>query len=439
MLDVLSSTIDATEPVRPAPLRRNAMIAAAVETQFAGDPEYQQHLRSTSLTREQGLVDYLFAVEGEPHLPDEVFDRLRWGGVFVYVANRRDHLHQLAERFRQRGFVVHVEAKRIYERRLGIRLPIWSPRRWLMVARKVLLIRPREITERFTYHVELQPSRTSPGEWIVLKEIPSLQRVIARLRARFTDVPQNELERRALKFTDKIFPLFLTREAAILRILERHLPSRFRERVPRVLELEQDGRGYVRRLWMNWLRNGGEPISQLEFARQSAELLMALHDIAAVIHLDLRLDNMVLTPNGVGFVDFGSSVRVDENIGGNPLLNTIFGELMRTSEIQRMLTKMKQSGSVTSHVINAGHHKVDKAVDLFYLAVQINYPTANPDLRDLIHYDPQSAEAQHLKQLTDEVLRPKDPAHPTYRSAKDILHGIEAIERKLRRPSHPVR
>src|SRR5690606_10329742 len=130
--------------------------------------------------------------------------------------------------------------------------------------------------------------RTSPGEWIVLKEVPSLQRVIARLRARFTDVPQNELERRALKFTDKIFPLFLTREAAILRILERHLPSRFRERVPRVLELEQDGRGYVRRLWMNWLRNGGEPISQLEFARQSAELLMALHDIAAVIHLDLR-------------------------------------------------------------------------------------------------------------------------------------------------------
>lgn len=409
------------------------MIAAAIESHFERDPEYRQHLRSTSLTREQGLVDYLFAVENDPHLPDEIFDRLRWGGIFVYVTSRREHLHHIAERYRQRGFRVLVEADKVYERRLGLRLPIWSPRRWMLVARKVLLIRPREITERFTYHVELQQSRARPHEWIVLKEVPSLERVIARLRARFPTVAMNELERRALKFTDKIFPLFLTREAAILRILERHLPTRFRHRVPHVIDLQQDGRGYVRRLWMNWLRNGGEPISQLEFARQSTELLMALHDIATVIHLDLRLDNMVLTPDGVGFVDFGSSVRVDENIGGNPLLNTIFGELMRTSEIQRMLTRMKQSGSVTSHVINAAHHKVDKAVDLFYLAVQINYPTANPELRDLVRYDPQSAEAQYLKRLTDEILRPRNPAHPTYRSAKDVLHGIETIALQLQR------
>src|SRR5690606_12619596 len=134
---------------------------------------------------------------------------------------------------------------------------------------------------------------------------------------------------------------------------------RYRERVPRVIHMEQDHRGYVRKLWMNWLRNGGPILPQLEFARQAAELLMALHELADVIHLDLRLDNFVITEKGVGFVDFGSSVRTNENIGGNPLLATLFGELMRTSEIQRMLTSMKQSGSVTSHIINAAHHRVD--------------------------------------------------------------------------------
>jgi hypothetical protein len=134
----------------------------------------------------------------------------------------------------------------------------------------------------------------------------------------------------------------------------------------------------------------------------------------------------------VGFVDFGSAVRVGEDISGNPLLSTIFEELMRTSEIQRMLTKMKQSGTVTSQIIEAGHQKVDKAVDFFYLAVQINAPLTNPDFRGLIQFDPQSEEAKELRIFTKEILRPADAANPTVRSAKDILRGVERIERKLR-------
>ena len=112
----------------------------------------------------------------------------------------------------------------------------------------------------------------------------------------------------------------------MLKILERDLPKEFRDRVPRVLDLEQDGRGYVHRMWMTWLRQGSTaPLSQLEFSRQAAELLNVVHDTVGIIHLDLRLDNFVITPQGVCFVDFGSAVRVSENIHGNPMLSTIFG------------------------------------------------------------------------------------------------------------------
>ena len=53
---------------------------------------------------------------------------------------------------------------------------------------------------------------------------------------------------------------------------------------------------------------------------------------------------------------------------------------------------------------------------------------ARVDLAGLIDYDPQSQEARDLSKLTSEILRPKDPANPTFRSAKDILHGIERIQ-----------
>jgi hypothetical protein len=134
----------------------------------------------------------------------------------------------------------------------------------------------------------------------------------------------------------------------------------------------------------------------------------------------------------VGFVDFGSAVRADENLKESPLLNNLFEELMRTSEIQRMLLSMTRTGQVTSQAISSGLHKVDKAVDYFYLAVQINSPHSNPDLKDLILYDKQSSEAKMLSKLTEQILRPPDPANPPFRSAADILGGIEQVEKELR-------
>jgi hypothetical protein len=142
----------------------------------------------------------------------------------------------------------------------------------------------------------------------------------------------------------------------------------------------------------------------------------------------------------VGFVDFGSAVRVDENLKQSPLLSSLFEELMRTSEIQRMLFKMTRTGEVTSEAISGGLHKVDKAVDCFYLAVQISSPHANPDLKDLIRFDKGSQEAKRLSRLTEQILRPTDPAKPTFRSAADILQGIRQLsQNQLLERSAPPR
>jgi serine/threonine protein kinase len=195
--------------------------------------------------------------------------------------------------------------------------------------------------------------------------------------------------------------------------------------------MEKDIRGFVTSFKMNWLRNGGRPLSQIEFAMQAADLLQAVHDSAGIIHLDLRLDNMVITEQGVGFVDFGSAVRVNENLASNPMLGTLFEELMKTSHIQRMLYTMTKSGEVTaSHFVNKVG-KVDKGVDVFYLALQFATPHANPDLASLIHHEPNSEMAQRLAALSKTVLRPGDPNDASHQSAKDILRSLELIDRDL--------
>jgi len=105
---------------------------------------------------------------------------------------------------------------------------------------------------------------------------------------------------------------------------------------------------------------------------------------------------------------------------------------MRTSQIQRMLYKMKSSGLVTSNVISEAYQRVDKAVDLFYLAVQMNQPLNNPDFEGLVEFDLNSAEAKGLERLTHDILHPADPTSPPYRSAKDVLIGIKDLQRQLK-------
>lgn len=403
---------------------------------LARDAEFRKYgppgTPTTATIHGPGLFNYLFASEDDPHDPDPVFARLRWGGQFVYTARDPEAVAAVAERFQQRGFELTHPLAAV--RRGWMGLPWVGRKAHYFVARRVRLTLPREISERFTYSVKLVKDHPSTADYVVLKEVPSVERVSARLRHKFPDASSELIEKRARKFTEKIFPLFLTREAAMLKILERDLPPEYAGRVPRIIDLEQDSRGYVRRMWMNWLRAappGGKVLTQFDFARQATDLLGVVHDKVGIIHLDLRLDNVVITEQGVGFVDFGSAVRVGENIQGNPLLATIFDELMRTSQIQRMLERMTLNGTVTSPILNEAYGKVDKGVDLFYLAVQINSPVANPDFVGLVEMDPNSAEAKGLAEVTQDVLKPADPNNPTIKCAGDLLQSIDRLGRRL--------
>ena len=213
----------------------------------------------------------------------------------------------------------------------------------------------------------------------------------------------------------------------MLKLLERDLPDPYRARFPRLLRVERDDRGLVQQLELSWLRLGGGPLSQTDFARQALELLHVLHERAGIIHLDLRLDNLSITPRGVCFLDFGSAVRVGEDLAHNPMLAALFHEMLSTSQIQRDLRRLIRKGKITSrHFVNCSQ-KIDKAADLFYLVLQMNNPHANPDFRGLIRYHRDSEEAQQLARLSRRVFRPRSPAAADrYRTAADILTALPA-------------
>jgi len=409
------------------------LLTPVIQQVFADDREYRHYAHTPVTADPRALQDYIFATDGDDTDPASVFARLRWGGQFVFVSRSARRVAQLARQFDRDGFCLERDPASV-RRRAWPFLSLLAPRVHYFAARKVLLIRPGEFTERFTYHVELtRHHRAGDDELVVLKRVPSVESLVAKLRKKFPDTPVEAIEKRARKFTEKIFPTFLTREAAILLILQEHLPSRYAHRVPRVIDLEKDIRGFVTSLKMNWLRNGGRRLSQLEFAMQAADLLRAVHDNAGVLHLDLRLDNMVITDHGVGFVDFGSSMRVTENLSTNPMLDQLFDELMRTSHIQRMLFHMTTSGQVTAEHFCKQQGKADKGIDVFYLSLQFTTPHANPDLAGLIHYDPQSEMARQIAELSKTVLRPGDPKDTSHKSAKDILRSLELLERDINR------
>jgi len=376
------------------------------------------------------LADALFATAAMPKLPDEVFPHLRWGGVFAYLGGSEERAQRLAEQYTpDRGFIVERPVAAVHANTMGLRLPGITPKGYTFTARKTQLLQAGDFTERFTYHVELTPDQA--GGYVVTKSIPTFDDLFNRLKTKYPQVPEQDLAKRAKKLIVSVFPTFLSREAAILKILQRYLPEHHRTQVPSLLNSWTGKDGMVRKLSMNWLRVGGQPLAQLDFARQSAELLRSLHDDVGVMHLDLRLDNFVITPKGVGFVDFGSAVRVGENFNNAPMLYSLFSEMMRTSQIQRMLGKMLETGHVTNQAMRDVHGKVDKTVDAFYLAVQIQRPLGNPELAPLIDFQKDSVEAQALSNLTAAILRPKNPQTARFKTAADILRALDRIERRL--------
>ena len=219
----------------PAKLARPIM-----ERVLRHDPEFARFFNGQA--SRSGLADFLFVSSETPHEPQEMFARLRWGGLLVFVSHSAGQTAAVAKEYSSHGFAVEQSPTFI---RLG--LPLFRKLHYF-VARKVHLIQPGEDTDRFTYHVELVRHPAPQDKLVVLKEVPAIEAVVNRLRRRWPEMTQDVIEKRARKFTEKIFPTFLTREAAILKILERDLPAPYNRRVPKVINLEKDKRGFVRKL-----------------------------------------------------------------------------------------------------------------------------------------------------------------------------------------------
>ncbi|NBC10148.1 MAG: phosphotransferase [Planctomycetes bacterium] len=425
--------------------RERQRLMRVVQAQHKSETNRRSHGRAGQIAEAQsvggtpgGLVDALFTTAAEPKLPDEVFPLLRWGGIVAYLGGSEERTRTLAAQYTpDRGFIIERPVTAVHANTMGLRLPGLTPKGYTFTARKTRLIQAGDVTDRFTYHVELTPEPNAEHGYVVTKSIPTYDDILHRLRVKFPHIPDADLQKRAKKLVVNVFPTFLSREAAILKILQRYLPEQHRRQVPRLLNSWTGKDGLVRKLSMNWLRVGGEPLSHLQFARQSAELLRSLHEDAGVIHLDLRLDNFVITPGGVGFVDFGSAVRVGETFASSPMLYSLFAEMMRTSHIQRMLGRMLETGHVTNQAMREVHGKVDKTVDAFYLAVQIQKPHGNPELAPLIDYQPETPVALALSNLTAAILRPKNPAKAHFKTAADILRAIDRIERRLEAGDDP--
>src|SRR5437016_7911568 len=195
-----------------------------------------------------GLSDFLCATGESAQEPRKIFKRLRWGGQCLIASQQHKEIVELAERYQRHGF--EMDRGPTYVRHGRLRIPFFSKKIHAFVARKVELIPPGEITNRFTYQVRLTRHSDPNEPVVVLKEVPSLESVVHRLSKKHRDYTTSGLEKLAHKFTDKIFPTFLTREAAMLMILQEHLPAPYNQRVPRLINKEQDERGFVRRFRM---------------------------------------------------------------------------------------------------------------------------------------------------------------------------------------------
>jgi hypothetical protein len=398
--------------------------------------ERQRLTRTNAQFAASGLSDFLITGDPAAADPDRVLDTLRWGGQLIFASRHPAALDKLRHRFRGRvEFALEVAPTPLPGFDLGAAL---GRRPRVCVVRKVLLDRPQRLGARQSFDVRLIPDRQTPHRWCVTKRVPSVEQTVARLEPLLPGRSDQHVYRLARKLATKVFPVLLTRETGFLTLLQERLPEAMRSRVPRPLRVMRDEDGRVQRLDMTWLREGGEPISPTAFTRQAATLLDALHTVAGVIHLDLRLDNMVVTEAGVGFVDFGSACLANEPLDDRPMLHALFSSMLSASRIRRDLRRLQRKRLVTSALFRDCYPKRDPAIDLFALALQMTRPWANPAFRGLVTQRDTDAQIDRLLRLQRHVLRPRDPERPEITTAAEIADALAGRIRTRTRDHEPV-
>lgn len=419
-----------------APVAQRVLVRPADRVRFA---------QSQAQFPISGVRDFEFATDIDDAQPDRVLDRLRWGGQLVFVSTQPREVQQMLGLYRNRPeWLIEHEPEPIVCPRFA------SLRRWPMpaslrrllleehatyfVVRKVLIDPTTRLTAKHTYDVRLVRANGKTDRdhatdgFVVLKRVPTMEQAVNRLTQTCSGVPPERLHAIAQKLVHKVFPIFLTREAAFLKLLQRDLPPEFKARSPRVLSMEADAKGLVQGMSMTWLRQGGTPISQTAFAQQSAELLRALHNDVGIMHLDLRLDNLLVTDAGVCVIDFGSSVRVGEDLSTTPMVQTLVREMLQASQITRDLQRQRRKNLVRADLFSALPFPPSPAFDLFALATSMTRPHDNTDFKGLVRHQRDSDEAQRFSRLRKRILQPTSRDAPI-QNLDDLCTELEVAPR----------
>ncbi len=408
-------------PGEGAPNQRQALADAFVDGDAA-----QRRLQRDRMQEANAPRDWYFVGPSASVTPDTVFHRLRWGGQAVLAAVTQRQADALLAEFEGREeWNVDAEPRPVELGRSAGWKPWEKPRGYALVVRKVLRELPQSPTFRPSYDVRLVPKADDPNGYCVQKRIPPPEQIRRRLMQNLPadQRPDDEgLRRMIRKLLHKVFPLFLTREAGFLKILQRDLPERWRQSVPDVFGLEYDDKGYVSCMRSRWLRLGGDLIRPLDYAQQACELLRVLHEQVGIVHLDLRLDNFLITEDGIKLVDFGSSLRRGEDIAQSPILTKLFVEMLSASQIRRDLLRMIEKGHITSAAFANAYSPPGPAADLFSVVNNFGRLDDHGDFRGLTVRDPQ--QDAFLTRLRREVFRPVDAKNPTVFRLRELCHAL---------------
>ncbi|MEM9418970.1 MAG: hypothetical protein AAGA25_07980 [Planctomycetota bacterium] len=454
----ISATIPGDQPAEAEAFQ--GVVAPVAERVLTEPADQARYAQSQAQFHISGVHDYEFSTNFHTARPDQVFDRLRWGGQLIFVSTQPREVEELLGFYRNKPeWLIEQEPESLVAARFDrakalSRLPLPAPLRRLLleqqayffVVRKVLIDPISRLTAKHSYDVRLVRAQGKADEryatdgFVVLKRVPTMEQAIDRLRQTCPDVPPERLGIIAEKLVRKVFPIFLTREAAFLKLLQRDLPPELKRKTPRVMSMESDNQGLVRAMSMKWLRQGGAPISQTEFAKQTAELLRALHEHVGIMHLDLRLDNLLVTDDGVCAIDFGSSVRIGEDLSTTQIIESLVHEMLQSSQITRDLKRQRRKKLIRSDVFDGLPTPPSPAFDLFALATNMTRPHENADFKGLVTHDRDSEEGQRFSRLRRQILKPA-PDDVPIRDVHDLCVELGVTSprprNKDRRPDDP--
>lgn len=437
--------VDAT-PAVAAPRDRRLCTPrerVALDWLLPKDADRRRYDLSEAQARLAGLRDFLILEADapdrcptpggrQPPPADALFDALRWGGQVLILGDSADAVAACRQGFAGRaGWCCEQPDVLPPPRSVG-----GKGLAHLCTVRKVGLEPPGRLTARHSYEVSLvhRPDRNHPypgrgsAGWAVEKRVPTHDETLARLIQTHPTLAPDQAKSVVKWLVKTAFPLMLTRETAFLQRLYKRMPAHLSGRTPQLLKMEKDERGLVRRIHMDWLRQGGETLPQVEFARQAAEMLAAAHHDAGLLHLDVRLGNLVVTERGVGLIDFGSSVMVGEDLSANRTVEKVIRRTLESSEVTDNLKRHRRKGLLGNPLLDGLPYPPGPGFDLFALATCMTRPHELPDFRGLIAFRAGSPEAVRVSQLRRRVLRRPAGAPGAVSSLDQLARALDELD-----------